>query len=141
MLILKRKTDAPIYTDSTGCEQPNMVIALLAPIEDKRNKVLELNIAYFHSLQAYYDGRDFLPKMPNICMRFKEDYSVPAKYDDDGNLLELGWSKYSDVKKTITISEDGELVITDDSVKYWFLNQTFAFDFEGKLFADNWDWI
>lgn len=141
MLILKRKTDAPIFTDSTGCEQKTMVLALLAPIEDKRNKVLELNIAYFHSLQAYYDGRDFLPKMPNICMRFTEDYSVAPKYDENYNVIELGYPNYSAVKQDLSISEDGELIITDDKVKYWFLNQTFAFDFEGNKFALNWVFV
>lgn len=138
MLILKRKSTAPIFNDNTGCDRPDMVLALLAPVEDKRNKMLELNLAYYHSKQAYLDGKTFIPEMPNITMRFTKDYKVEPVYEGE-TLLKLGWPKYAEVLMDCHVDDNGDLVADSQEVLYWLLNQEFALDFEGKKFSENWE--
>lgn len=141
-VILKRKASAPVYIDAQGCPHPDIVLALAAPLEDQRNRFLELNIAYFHSLDAYTSRKLPLTNTNNICFRFNEEYYLPTEYAEDGvTPTRLGYPSYTDVKKDITITADGELEIIDEAVKFWFLNQEHGVDFDGKKFNDNWEFI
>lgn len=127
---LIRKTNAPVFIDEYGISHPDLTVTFVAINEDKLNKRLILFCQYFHTPAA---NKLPIAWLGSFEFRFTNDVSVAPTED-----AQYGWPTYDLVKQDITINDSGEIVVSDESVYTWILNQPYVLDFEGKLFAENW---
>lgn len=141
-MILKRKINSPIITDSFGIEHPNIIIGFFALPEDKLNKWLEIYCGYYHDLFIYSERKDKNLfdneiNLSSFVMRFTKE-GIPSVHNG-GTVIKLGHPTYDELKRSIDINSDGTISMIADDVLYWILNQEFYKDHEGKIFAENWE--
>lgn len=128
---LIRKSTSPIVKDTYGIEHPYLTITYYSLPEDKLNKWLEIHCAYYHTRGCEYNS---LSEYRNFVMKF-DNNSIP-KTDNNP-----GWPSYDELKTQMEINEQGQIVILNPDVYMWILNQNYVLDFEGKIFAENWEII
>lgn len=128
---LIRKQTAPIVKDIYGIEHPDLTITYFSLPEDKLNKWLEINCNYYHTRECNYSS---LPIFSTFSMKFNTSSTPPTEYS-------LGWPSYDELKTQMEINDQGQIVILNPAVYIWILNQPFVLDFEGKIFAENWEII
>jgi hypothetical protein len=126
-----RKSTSSIVTDQYGIEHPELTITYISLPEDKLNKWLEINCIYYHTQEC-----DYIPLSQFSSFTFKfNSNSIPR------TSYSLGWPTYDELKTQIEINDNGQLIILNPDVYTWILNQNYILDFEGKVFAENWEII
>jgi hypothetical protein len=120
---LIRKEDAPVIIDQWGIEHPDITIKIVGTPEDKLRGWLRIECAYFHndnslrSLEQFgFDSFSFL-------------FNDRSWSEDD-----LDWETYTQIKQDIEIDSNGNIVLMNQDVPNWILNQPWVLDFEGKKF-------
>lgn len=126
-----RKAASPVVVDQYGIEHPKLTVTYISLPEDKLNKWLDLQCVYYHTQECNYQP---LPQFSSFTFKFNSN-SIPKTSTN------LGWPTYDELKTQIEIDSNGQLIILDPSVYTWILNQNYILDFEGKVFAENWEII
>ena len=124
-MILKRKSTAPIVLDVFGIEHPELCILPFSVLEDKKLRTLEIGCGYYHA-----------PNSPRPLM-IREMDIAPFAFRFKENTADM--PTYTQVMNDIKIEDNGDITILNTGVVDWILNQRFVLDFEGKVFADNWE--
>jgi hypothetical protein len=122
---LVRKENAPVIVDYWGIEHPDVVAKIIATPEDKLNKWLKIECAYFHNDTAQ-KSLDYLGTFEFIFNQ--------RTIEEAGSI----WETYDQIKEDIEIDENGDIVLLNTNVPNWILGQPWVRDFEGKLFSENW---
>jgi hypothetical protein len=127
---LTRKLNAPIVKDTFGIEHPEIVIKIIALPEDKLSKWLIIQCGYFHNNLATKSLELF--GYNNFEFTFNSN-----TWEENG----MVWETYEQIKQDISIDDNGNIVLLNQNVPNWILNQPWILDFEGKKFSENWEMI
>jgi hypothetical protein len=124
---LIRKEGVPVVTDIFGIEHPDIVIKITALPEDKLLKWLKIECAYFHNDVATQNLE--MLGYSNFSFMFNSN-----TWEENG----IVWETYTQVKQDISIDDNGNIILLNEDVPNWILNQPWVLDFEGKKFSENW---
>lgn len=96
-LILKRKTNAPVWTDNFGAEHPDLYVKVVSVINNQQNKTLQITWSVWHDEDACINDRT--PIFTGSYNWYKD-----ARVEND-----IPYSSYDDVFNAISITTTTKL--------------------------------
>lgn len=125
---LVRKQDSPVVKDMFNIEHPEMNIKIVALPEDKLAGWLRIDCSYFHNNSA--------KRNLDVFGFMSFSFLFNNQTETEGDIV---WATYEQVKQDISVDDNGNIILLNQDVPNWILNQPWVLDFEGKKFSENWE--